>query len=347
METTLSILASDKPTLSPAEMVEVLGGPYPAMCLDRSGRVLAANQMMAWLWGAESANELLRRNAYPLYLAALAQNRITLRDPQAHSSSGDGLIRSLRETTVTFLSFLNGVARVSGSERQLHAIWIASNESSGIQVYRKLFVHDVVVTGHEDIALQVYVPSRRSRTKTLLLAVYHDKYSIISKREYIAISQYIYIPFYNIFREIDVKPSLETIVKEFDLESYLEGIGYEGPPVQEVEETARRLQQKSGVVFRRLPTTIYPGMPYTTSEDMVEAGATGYSSTHISRLTRSGDIPAERIDGKVILPPRAAERIIEHEEKSLAGELGPRGAKPTPRGERKPRRRRRRPPQGT
>jgi hypothetical protein len=114
---------------------------------------------------------------------------------------------------------------------------------------------------------------------------------------------------------------------------------YEGTEVAMVEEHARRLEEQEQVVFRYVPNDIYPGMPYTTSDDLSESGVVPYSHTHISRLVRSGEVEAVQMGGSMLITPRGAEQLIERSRKSVSGEPNSRGGRPPgPTGERKVRR---------
>jgi hypothetical protein len=109
------------------------------------------------------------------------------------------------------------------------------------------------------------------------------------------------------------------------VEDESDALGYEGPNPLNVEAKARRLQKRHGIMFRKLPKSIFPNMPYTTPDDFVESGATHYSLSQVNRTIREGDIPAARVDRKILLTPDSIEQLLERQQDSAAGELDQRG----------------------
>ncbi len=131
----------------------------------------------------------------------------------------------------------------------------------------------------------------------------------------------------------DIRARLDQIDKE------IRSIGYAGPNVQQVEELALRLQQQSKVAFKRVPQEIYPGMPYTTADDIEESGEPGYSHAYVYRLAKEKQIDAVQMDGATLITPRGYEQLRQRAQKRASGELGSRGGRrPGPVKERQSRR---------
>lgn len=120
----------------------------------------------------------------------------------------------------------------------------------------------------------------------------------------------------------DIRARLDQIGRE------IEEIGYTGPEVSKVEEVANRLEQARGVVHRRFPTTIYPGMRYSTTDDLVENENVVLSRATINRQIKEGTIAHEVVDGRVILPPHGIQDVFEHQGEILRNRNNRPGPKP-------------------
>lgn len=87
-------------------------------------------------------------------------------------------------------------------------------------------------------------------------------------------------------------------------------------PEQQTQETAlaEQLCAERGITFHEMPSTVYPGRPYVTQQDLFRQGITHYTRQNISRLSRSvGALAAMVIGDRVLLPPEAVEVLIKRE----------------------------------
>lgn len=77
---------------------------------------------------------------------------------------------------------------------------------------------------------------------------------------------------------------------------------------------AEQLGAERGITFHQMPSTVYPGRPYVTQQDLFRQGITHYSRQNISRLSRSvGALVAIVIGDRVLLPPEAVEMLMKRE----------------------------------
>jgi hypothetical protein len=88
----------------------------------------------------------------------------------------------------------------------------------------------------------------------------------------------------------------------------------EQPESSQVEALAARLQDAHGITFRRVPESVYPGMPYVSAADLVRTGATKYTAARISQLLHSGELAGLSLSPTCcLIAPSGVEQLFARE----------------------------------
>jgi hypothetical protein len=326
----------------------------PVFLLDADRYIVKANLLMLWNWmflriGQPcEPREFIHKNIYDVLALAIEQGWLDPRDEHNRHFIGRRLRSTfsvLHEQHPAYRRFCRAVYKTDDDQ----AYWDEVTASySGQSAEVSASFYDVVMNRPDGGRLHYLVVSRHLRNGWRLVTYtpehndnpyrHHDEVSksALDKAHGEILRTYDHVKYVQDKDGVAFYPRKNhnnvgnmEIVKPITQKVYDSNVREEHQvsDMQGYEPVVHRLRQQ-GIVFHSVPTTIVPGMPYTTPKELAKSDAVTYSQKHILRLVREGEIAAQRIGDEIMIDPRGVEQLLTRQAESIAGELGPRGRKP-------------------